>query len=376
MLENKKLDNSKSSVWRTLLKTVLLSPLCLAFPGIDSASNPLRMEDTPNEPDTGTIQEGQSDQTQTEGTEQKPTSTETPVVTLEVPINTPSETATPQPNDVLKNLGLDKFKNVEALGNSYKIIEQMHSKTASENAQLKAQLENFRLESENAKVTQVEQQKQQLEASQVKSAEEIEEENLVIAEELMNNPLAAIEKIRSQIKDQIMKDVAKDVEGLKSQVTPIIEKGKRDEYQSKVNSVAQEFANGVDFAGNRLHPYTEKEEVRTAMAEFLTKFPDLQTSSEGFDMAYKYAIGETNSYGSSQAIDPQTLLSDDAFMKQAALNPKIIELAKNQYLSSIKNGNPPPIMGNAIGNTPAALPENKPKNITEATKSFKKMLGL
>ncbi len=368
----KKFDNSKR--WQNLLRTVLLAPFCLVFPGVAASVNPLTtVTETPS-PSGNMSEGGGAEPTSTEGQTAPPEGTEP----TETPINTPSGSTTPQPAEILQKLGLDKFKDVEALGNSYKSIEQMHSKTANENAQLKAQraqletqLENMRLEAEARQQTAP-----PIAEPQALSPEDIEEENLRLAEQIMNDPRAFSAKLREEAKNEAMAAYMKEIEGIKKQVAPIIEQNQRAEQQTAWNNRASEFAQAVDPSGNLIHPEVSRVEVREAMVEAFNKFPGLVQAEDGFDTAYRYALGELKTTGHAPAIDPGKLLEDESFLKQAAANPKIMEMATKQYLESIKNGSPPPVMGASTGGSPSAIPENKPKTVAEGSNQLRRFLGL
>lgn len=349
---------------KTLLRAMVFGPMLATFPGaVVGSVNPLSEAPAASQ-DTPAAADGQSSGT---GTEPSITTPETPAPVEPVTEpGKPVEPVAPQPTDVLTKLGLDKFKNVEALGNSYKHIEQLHSRTANENAQLKQQLAEMKAQTEAAAA------QQQQPAAPELTPEQLEEDNNALIEQLMNDPQKVLNRLRQEAADQ----AKKELESIKQQVEPIIEKSRKQDQQEQWNQKANEFATAVDPAGNLLHPEISRDEVRAGMIEAFNKFPGLAQFEDGFATAYKFALGELNdTVGSTPAINPSALLDNDDFIKQAASNPKIMELATQKYLESIKSGNPPPIMGASVGSSPSALPENKPKSIAEGSKAFMKALG-
>ncbi len=366
-------ENSRKMM-KTLFKSVVFGSVLSTFPGaVEGSVNPLLAE-TSAEPspdpatppaippaETTPVEQGQSSEA---GTEQaKPDAQQTEPKADQQTTEKPSETV--QPN-ILKDLGLDKFKDIAALGNSYKHIEQLHSRTANENAELKKQIAELKAQ-QDAKI-----QQEQVSQKPEPTPEQTEEENNKLIEQLMNDPRSVIERLRVEAAEQ----AKHELESIKQQVEPIIEKSKKQDAQERWNQLAAEFSTAVDPAGNLLHPEIKKQEVRDAMVQAYNRFPGLLDAENGLETAYKYALGELNdTVGSVPAIDPQSLLDDEEFLKQAAANPKIIEMATQKYLETIKQGSPPVIMGKPVGSAPAAIPETKPKTIAESSRAFLKSMG-
>jgi hypothetical protein len=381
-------DNSTRRInWKTLLKAMLLGPCFVVFNGPGGMTNPLLDTSSQGTTPEPTSTEGQSSQVEPTGTEPttatvtttEPAKTE-PEKQPEVPINTPTQDIVDPVIGTLKELGLDKFKGIEPLAKSYKYVEQQNSKLSTENAQLKAQSDNILRELEALKANQqVQQQTVQQPLQQTPQGmtpEQIEERNLQLAELVMNDPMAFMKQIQEEAKNQSLSEAEKKIAEFKAQVEPYLQKSKQQEEQQIWNAKVQDFITVLDPAGNPLHPEMGKPEVQQAMAEIFNKIPNLHENPEALDVAYRYAIGQLSTPGNQTAIEPMKLFEDDNFVKQAAMNPKIMELAKAEYLKTIKNGNPPPVMGSTTTGTPSAIVQDKPKNIKEAGRQFLNSIGL
>ncbi|MES0334798.1 MAG: hypothetical protein SFH39_00350 [Candidatus Magnetobacterium sp. LHC-1] len=372
-----KFDNperkGRRSTLRILLGILLLPVLPVGFnlfSGIEGVNPLTAPEPAANNPaDTGSNSESsaQADQGQSTesvpGTEQPPAQQEQPQ-----PIQPPAQE--PQTNP-LQAIGLDKFKTVEDLGNSYKNLESSYSKSQAELAQLRqqtAEMENLKATVEQLKAAQ---QQPPIPEQVQKTPEQIDAENTQLAEELINNPVATLDKIKEQIRNDLMNEVKKEVEPVKS-------KYEMEQKNADITRKANEFASAVDATGNQLHPEFSKPEIQQAMVEIFSKNPALVDDVDGFDIAYNYALGKNSQLlqGNAPAIDPNTILSDENFMKQAANHPKIIELATQKYLEQLKNGQPPPVISGSGGGSPSPQPAEAPKTIKEAGKLLRKALGI
>jgi len=233
----------------------------------------------------------------------------------------------------LHQIGVTKFNNEDDFVKSYVEMEKMNTRTRQELSELKNQI---------GQLMQV--INQQKETSQPAAEEIADNENFL--ELFYENPKQALRQV-------LMETVKPELDTVVQKVTSF---EKERTWRQQVD----------DFAAT--HP--DLEQWAQDMGEILMENPELRDHPKGLEIAYNMAKGRKY-----QPVNPMQFLQDEQFISENILkNENIRKRIIEDYLQSLKKGNPPVNLGKTTGNDiPATVPK-KPTTLDEATEMALKML--
>lgn len=235
----------------------------------------------------------------------------------------------------LKQAGVTKFTNEDDFIKSYIELEKMNTRTRQELSDLRNQVSQL--------MQVIQQQQQTTQPAAQPQQEELDSETFL--ELFYEDPKRAIK--------QIFMDV------IKPEIEPYIEKIKAMEEEKTWRQMVDEFA--------AEHP--DLEQWAQQIGEVLLDNPELRTHPKGLEIAYYFVKGRNYT-----PVNPDDFLNDEQFINEKILkNENIRKRIIEDYLQSIKNGNPPVTIGKPAGNNIAATLPKKPQNLEEATEMALKL---
>jgi len=255
-----------------------------------------------------------------------------------------------------ENLILGKFKNTDEVFKSYRNLESTLTKTfmdksnlTKENAKLIAQIEELKKASPAEPTIPV--------AAEPESAQVNAEEFL---EGFYKDPMKAIQTIVESTTKKVTEQVRTEMQ---TKYEPVISKVEHREVQENWTNAVSDFAGKTpDFEQHLdgIFEYINKNGFGTE------KSPDRITAvlEDGYRWT-KGGIEIPQQQQVQQSVNPDDLLKDDAFIEKIIANPEIKNKILNQHMAGIKQNQPPQVISNNGGTSPANPPE-RPKNIEEA----------
>jgi hypothetical protein len=254
-----------------------------------------------------------------------------------------------------ENLILGKFKNTDEVFKSYRNLESTLTKTfmdksnlTKENAKLLAQIDELK------KVPTAEPTIPTVEAEPAQvNAEEF-------LEGFYKDPMKAIQTIVESTTKKVTEQVRTEMQ---TKYEPVISKVEHREVQENWTNAVSDFAGKApDFEQHLdgIFEYINKNKFGDE------KSPDRITAvlEDGYRWA-KGGIEIPQQQQVQQSVNPDDLLKDNAFIEKIIANPEIKNKILNQHMAGIKQNQPPQVISNNGGTSPANPPE-RPKNIEEA----------
>lgn len=253
----------------------------------------------------------------------------------------------------------DKFKNedgsvnIEALAKSYLNIESLNGRRSQEIRDLTQKLEA--LEQKIAQ-SQSQEGRRTEENDGQGQGEETTTSNLTpekFIDEFYDNPIETLKKfILSDIKGEL----SKELNSLKEEVLPVVQKHKQDEVRAKYNSMyAQTKEKYEDFA--QLEPQIEQ------------VLKDVGPAAINMDNPYEAAYQIVKNQIGNNNVSPDELMKDENFINQLLQN----ETIQQKVIQQLKTNRDkiPVVIGSQTGGEPPATPPENITNTRDATKAAK-----
>jgi len=187
-----------------------------------------------------------------------------------------------------------------------------------------------------------------------------------MAQPVVNEPQLSVEEQNEKMMEKFYENPSEFFNDLKLQAIEEARKGvdpiiKERQYQNEVQGVANKY--GQDF-------YNSIPQVQ----QLVNELGEAETERIGLENVYLMARGRS---AVAPAPQPQQLVNDPNFLNQYVLNnPQIQQQIIDQYLQGKVSQQPPVVLSNQSGASQPLAQEHKPRSIGEASKLYRKSLGL
>lgn len=190
-------------------------------------------------------------------------------------------------------------------------------------------------------------QPQSPQAAPEPTPEEVEAINAKLRDEMLDNPMAFLEKYGEDIKTKLTAE-------FDSRLKPYEEQAQNAQKSQQIaEALAQFKTDNPDF-----------DDHLDLISEYVAQRPHREEDPDFLADAYNYAKAK-------KAQAP----NDDEFISKAAQDDRVKQQVINEYLKNIRGGQPPAIISN-VGATPVITPPNDtPKNFKDAGKMARQMFA-
>lgn len=176
--------------------------------------------------------------------------------------------------------------------------------------------------------------------------EELEEINSRLRDEMLDNPIAFLEKYGKDIEDKLKAE-------FEGRIKPFEEQAQNAQRSQEIAEALAAFKDAhLDF-----------DDHLDLISEYVTQRPHRENDPDLLADAYNYAKAQ-------RATEP----NEDEFISKAASDERVKQQVINEYLKGVRNGQPP-AMVSSTGTSPVATPPlESPKDFKQAAALFTKQL--
>lgn len=248
-------------------------------------------------------------------------------------------------SELLKEHGLDNFKDIGGVAKSYKEQQAYHTRLTQEIANMREMLQAMQANNQPGKPEL--------------TPEQIEQMNDEFNNKFLDNPLGTLKEFVGNMFKEASGEIVKPLE---EKLKPLAEKVETREKQDMRTMQAASFFN----ANPGATAYVEDiKQYIAANKAALDKLGEVEGINP-FEFAY-HAVK-----GMKMPDNPAELLNNENFVNAAMQNKDFVNKVLQAHMQSVKNGHPPTqIAGQGAGAqvTPPAAGE-KPSSIADATKKY------